>query len=128
MESVTILGATGSIGVNTLNVIRQHSTRYRVFALCANTQVDKLFEQCVEFLPKYAVVRDELLAADLADRLKKQGILDTEVIYGEQGLCFAASALEVDMVMAAIVGAAGLAPTLAAAKAGKKILLAKVEK
>ncbi len=127
MESVTILGATGSIGVNTLNVIRQHSTRYRVFALCANTQVDKLFEQCVEFLPKYAVVRDELLAADLADRLKKQGILDTEVIYGEQGLCFAASALEVDMVMAAIVGAAGLAPTLAAAKAGKKILLANKE-
>jgi len=125
-QNVTILGATGSIGVNTLDVIRRHPDRYRAYALCAHSQVDKLFEQCREFEPAYAVVRDEVLADELALRCRSAG-LSTSVCHGIESLVAMATHAEVDTVMAAIVGAAGLEPTLAAAQAGKKILLANKE-
>lgn len=125
-QNVTILGATGSIGVNTLDVIRRHPDRYRAFALCAHTQIDKLFEQCQEFEPAYAVVRDASLADQLALRCRHAG-LSTSVCHGVEALVAMATHVDVDSVMAAIVGAAGLEPTLAAAQAGKKILLANKE-
>jgi len=125
-QNVTILGATGSIGVNTLDVIRRHPERYRVFALCAHMQVDSLFEQCREFEPEFAVVRDVALADQLLARCRQAG-LSTEVRHGVRALVEMAAHPEVDSVMAAIVGAAGLEPTLAAAQAGKKILLANKE-
>lgn len=125
-ENVTVLGATGSIGVNTLDVIRHHPERYRVFALCAHTRVDKLFDQIREFTPAFAVVRDAALADDLASRCRTAG-LPTAVLHGMQALIEMAAHPEVATVMAAIVGAAGLEPTLAAARAGKKILLANKE-
>jgi 1-deoxy-D-xylulose-5-phosphate reductoisomerase len=125
-ENVTILGATGSIGVNTLDVIRRHPDRYRVFALCAHTQIDKLFEQVREFAPEFAVVRDAALAAELGLRCRNAG-LSTAVRHGIEALVDMAAHPDVATVMAAIVGAAGLEPTLAAARAGKKILLANKE-
>ena len=125
-QNVTVLGATGSIGVNTLDVMRRHPNRYRAFALCAHSQIDKLFEQCREFRPDYAVVRDGALAEDLAGRCRADG-LPTRVLHGMDALCEMAAHPDVDAVMAAIVGAAGLEPTLAAARAGKKILLANKE-
>ncbi len=125
-ENVTVLGATGSIGVNTLDVIRRHPDRYRVFALCAHTQIDKLFEQVREFAPEFAVVRDAALAAELGMRCRNAG-LSTAVRHGIEALVDMAAHPDVATVMAAIVGAAGLEPTLAAARAGKKILLANKE-
>jgi 1-deoxy-D-xylulose-5-phosphate reductoisomerase len=125
-QQLTILGSTGSIGVNTLDVVRRHPRRYRVVALCAHSQVDRLFEQCLEFQPRHAVVGDPLLAGGLAARLTVAGC-PTEVSHGPEALLRMAELPEVDTVMAAIVGAAGLAPTLAAANAGKKILLANKE-
>ena len=126
IQNVTVLGSTGSIGVSTLDVIRRHPDRYRAFALCAHSQVDKLFEQCREFRPRFAVLRDEQLALQLVDRCRAAG-LDTEVRYGVDALIELSSLPEVDSVMAAIVGAAGLEPTLAAAMAGKKLMLANKE-
>ncbi|WP_428825207.1 1-deoxy-D-xylulose-5-phosphate reductoisomerase [Azonexus sp. IMCC34842] len=126
IKNVTILGSTGSIGVSTLDVIRRHPDRYKVFALCAHTQVDKLFEQCLEFLPRFAVLRDARLAGQLAERCR-QARLDIEVRHGVEALIELSALPEVDSVMAAIVGAAGLEPTLAAAKAGKKVMLANKE-
>jgi 1-deoxy-D-xylulose-5-phosphate reductoisomerase len=125
-QNVTVLGATGSIGVNTLDVIRRHPDRYRAFALCAHSQVDKLFEQCREFEPEFAVVRDASLADELALLCRNAG-LSTSVRHGVEALVAMATHADVDSVMAAIVGAAGLEPTLAAAQAGKKILLANKE-
>ena len=126
LQNITVLGATGSIGVSTLDVIRRHPDRYRAFALCAHSQADKLFEQCVEFRPRFAVLRDASLAEKLAERCRSVG-LDTEVRYGVEALIELSSLPEVDAVMAAIVGAAGLEPTLAAARAGKKVMLANKE-
>ena len=126
MQNLTILGSTGSIGVSTLDVIRRHRQRYRVIALCAHQQIDRLFDQCLEFAPLYAVVRDAGLAADLERRLAATACA-TRVEYGSQALVRMAGLPEVDSVMAAIVGAAGLPATLAAAVAGKKILLANKE-
>lgn len=126
IQRLTILGATGSIGTSTLDVIRRHPERFRVVALCAHRQVDRLFEQCLEFAPDYAVVRDETLAAGLAERLAAADC-PTRVEWGPQALVRMAGLPEVDAVMAAIVGAAGLAPTLAAARAGKRIYLANKE-
>ena len=126
IQNVTVLGSTGSIGVSTLDVIRRHPERYRAFALCAHTQVDKLFAQCEEFRPRFAVLRDAALAAQLAERCRLAG-LPTEVRYGVEALVELSSLPEVDSVMAAIVGAAGLEPTMAAAKAGKKLMLANKE-
>ena len=126
VQNIAILGSTGSIGVSTLDVIRLHPQRYRVVALCGHSQVDRLFEQCLEFKPQYAVVRDAVLAGQLAARFLATGC-STRVEHGLEALVRMACLAEVDSVMAAIVGAAGLQPTLAAAKAGKKILLANKE-
>ena len=125
-ENLTILGSTGSIGENTLDVIRRHPERYRIVALCAHKQIDRLFKQCLEFRPSYAVVGDATLAAELRDRLHAESC-STRVESGPGALVQMAELPEVDTVMAAIVGAAGLPPTLAAAVAGKKILLANKE-
>ncbi len=124
-RSVTILGATGSIGLNTLDVIRRHPDRFRVYALTASTSLDSMSALCLEFAPRYAVMANEQSAQALAERLG--GVSDTQVLVGEQGLCQVASDPECDTVMAAIVGAAGLPPTLAAVRAGKRVLLANKE-
>ncbi|MDH5408351.1 MAG: 1-deoxy-D-xylulose-5-phosphate reductoisomerase [Gammaproteobacteria bacterium] len=126
MKSVTILGATGSIGVSTLDVLALHIDQYRVFALTANTQVERLFDQCTKFQPDYAVMFNETAAEQLADKISTAG-LSTQVLSGEDGLTKVAAHEDTDIVMAAIVGAAGLLPTLAAVKKGKRILLANKE-
>lgn len=126
MQHITILGSTGSIGVSTLDVIARHPDRYRVFALTAQHRVEELAAQCARFQPQVAVVGTAQAAQRLQKLLDEQH-LTTEVCYGEQALCDVASAPVCDSVMAAIVGGAGLAPTLAAARAGKKILLANKE-
>lgn len=123
---ITVLGATGSIGVSTLDVVARHPERFGVFALTAHRQVDKLFEQCLQHRPVYAVVDCSEDAQALQVRLGAAGCC-TEVLAGAASLVMVASAPEVDMVMAAIVGAAGLSPTLAAATAGKRVLLANKE-
>jgi len=124
--NITVLGSTGSIGTSTLDVIRRHPDRYRAFALCAHSQIDALFEQCLEFRPVFAVLRDAALAGELSRRCRAAG-LPTEVRYGVDALVELSALPDVDAVMAAIVGAAGLAPTLAAARAGKRVMLANKE-
>ncbi len=126
MEAITILGSTGSIGCSTLDVIGRHPDRYRVYALTAHSQADLLFSQCLEYSPAYAVLSDEQAAVALQERLREAGC-ETEVLAGIAALEKVAAAEPVDTVMAAIVGAAGLLPTLAAARAGKKLLLANKE-
>ncbi len=126
IRHLTILGSTGSIGVSTLDVVARHADRYRVVALTGQRQDDVLFEQCLRFKPRYAVLLDEAAATRLASKVKQAG-LETEVLQGAAALERVAALPEVDTVMAAIVGAAGLNPTLAAARAGKKILLANKE-
>ena len=123
---ITVLGATGSIGVSTLDVVARHPERYGVFALTAHRQVDKLFEQCVRHRPAYAVL-DRVEDAQRLQALLDGAACCTEVLAGADSLVAVASAPEVDMVMAAIVGAAGLVPTLAAARCGKRVLLANKE-
>ena len=125
-QNITVLGSTGSIGVSTLDVIRRHPERYRAFALCAHSQIDKLFAQCLEFKPQFAVMRDAPLASALAERCRAAG-LSTEVRHGVESLIELSALPEVDAVIAAIVGAAGLEPTLAAARAGKRVMLANKE-
>ncbi|MEN9848477.1 MAG: hypothetical protein RL368_1217 [Pseudomonadota bacterium] len=125
MIRVCILGATGSIGVSTLDVIKQHAHQFKVVALTANQDVERLFQQCVEFLPRYAVMADATAAEQLAARLAHFD--EITVLSGVEGLKHVASLPEVDTVMAAIVGGAGLLPTLAAAQAGKRVLLANKE-
>jgi 1-deoxy-D-xylulose-5-phosphate reductoisomerase len=126
MKNLTILGSTGTIGINTLDVVGRHPDRFRVVALTGHTQLERLLEQCQRFRPAYAVVLDEPAADELGRRVKAAG-LDTEVLHGVEALEQVSSLPEVDTVMAAIVGAAGLRPALAAAKAGKHILLANKE-
>lgn len=126
VQQICVLGATGSIGSSALDVIARHPDLYQVYALSAYSRMEKLAQLCVQFKPVYAVVADEQSAQQLQQQLHEQG-LTTEVLYGEHGLCQIASAPAVDAVMAAIVGAAGLVPTLAAVKAGKKVLLANKE-
>ncbi|OYY95961.1 MAG: 1-deoxy-D-xylulose-5-phosphate reductoisomerase [Hydrogenophilales bacterium 28-61-23] len=124
LHSLTILGATGTIGVNTLDVVARHPEKFRVVALTGQNQIEKLAEQCLRFHPRYAVVLD----ADKAQAL--EALLagtDTEILVGIEALEFVSSLPEVDSVMAAIVGAAGLRPALAAARAGKRVLLANKE-
>lgn len=126
MQTVTVLGATGSIGCNTLDVIGRHPEKYRLFAITGYGQLELLMEQAQQYAPRYVVVADEALyekACELAQQYK----VDAEVLCGSQALQDVASAPEVDAVMAAIVGAAGLLPTLAAVKAGKRVLLANKE-
>lgn len=126
MKQVTLLGATGSIGLSTLDVITRHPDRFTVFALTANSQVERLFQQCKDFKPRYAVIVDPQAAEELSKKLQQSG-LPTQVLSGVDGLIEVASHSDTDYVMAAIVGAAGLQPTLAAARAGKRILLANKE-
>lgn len=126
VKRVAILGSTGSIGVNTLDVIRAHPDRFKVLALTAAKQIDRLAEQCIEFKPTIAVVADADGAAQLTHRLQAKKI-DTQVLYGPQALVSAVTESGCDTVMAAIVGAAGLVPALAAAQAGKRVLLANKE-
>lgn len=123
---VAVLGSTGSIGISTLDVLRRHPDRYRVAALTAHTNVSRLLEQCMAHRPAFAVVSTATHAQRLSADLSAAGCA-TQVLCGEQALCDVASHSEVDTVMAGIVGAAGLAPSLAAAHAGKRILLANKE-
>jgi 1-deoxy-D-xylulose-5-phosphate reductoisomerase len=123
---LTVLGATGSIGVSTLDVVARHPERFTIVALTGNHRVDTLFEQCLRHRPRYAVVGQEEQASALQRRLHAAG-LETEALAGPAALEFVAQLPEVDTVMAAIVGAAGLKPTLAAVRAGKKVLLANKE-
>ncbi|MBV8380152.1 MAG: 1-deoxy-D-xylulose-5-phosphate reductoisomerase [Paucibacter sp.] len=126
LQKICVLGSTGSIGTNTLDVIARHSERYEVFALSAMSRVDELLSQCVQWRPRFAALPDASLAARLRAGLKEQGI-PTEVLDGPAALAEIAAHPEVDAVMAAIVGAAGLAPAIAAARAGKRLLLANKE-
>jgi len=126
IQQVTILGATGTIGTQTLDVISQHQERFKVFALTASTNVNGLFELCLIHKPRYAVMLSSEAASALSSQLKQAG-LATEVLQGEDALSDVASHQDVDVVMAAIVGAAGLHPAMAAARAGKRILLANKE-
>ena len=126
MKRLCVLGSTGSIGVSTLDVAGRHPDRYEVVALTANSNLERLHEQCQRFKPAYAVMIDAEPAAELRKRLAAEGIR-TEVLSGVQALEDVCVLPEVDSVMAAIVGAAGLLPTLAAARAGKTVLLANKE-
>lgn len=126
MQYLTVLGSTGSIGRSTLDIVRLHPEQFRIFALTANQDVEQMQADCLQFKPQFAVMADEHAARDLKQRLQATS-LRTQVLAGDKALCFVASHEQVDMVMAAIVGAAGLLPALAAAEQGKKILLANKE-
>ncbi|XXK57782.1 1-deoxy-D-xylulose-5-phosphate reductoisomerase [Porticoccaceae bacterium nBUS_09] len=126
MKQITILGATGSIGISTLDVLDRHSRSYNIFALTGNKKIPLLAEQCAKFNPKYAVVMDAEASGELVNLLT-QNHVSTEVLVGTDALASVSSHEDVDIVMAAIVGSAGLIPTLAAANAGKKVLLANKE-
>ena len=125
-QRVAVLGSTGSIGVNTLDVIARHPDRFEVVALTAATQVDVMLAQCVQFKPRVAVMASAPHARELAEKIKQKG-LTTQVDQAPEAIESVASSGEVDTVMAAIVCAAGLAPCLAAARAGKRLLLANKE-
>jgi 1-deoxy-D-xylulose-5-phosphate reductoisomerase len=125
-QRVCILGATGSVGTSTLDVLGRHPERFEVFALTAHSRIDELRRQCLQWRPRFAAVADEGQARLLREQLKTAG-LRTEVLCGAQALCDLAAHPEVDSVMAAIVGAAGLPPCMAAAHAGKRLLLANKE-
>jgi 1-deoxy-D-xylulose-5-phosphate reductoisomerase len=125
-QRVAVLGSTGSIGVSTLEVIARHPQKFEVFALSASTRVDKLLAQCVQFRPRFAVMVNRVQARSLADNCASLG-LPTQILSGAESLSLMAEHESVDTVMAAIVGAAGLASCLAAARAGKRLLLANKE-
>jgi 1-deoxy-D-xylulose-5-phosphate reductoisomerase len=126
LKMITVLGSTGSIGVSTLDVIARHPERYQVFALTASTRVDLMLEQCIKFRPEFAVMASETHAKALAEKCKAQG-LATHVLSGASSLDFVAAHERTDCVMAAIVGAAGLSSCIAAARVGKRLLLANKE-
>ncbi|MEN8273359.1 1-deoxy-D-xylulose-5-phosphate reductoisomerase [Acinetobacter seifertii] len=125
-QSVCILGVTGSIGQSTLKILSQHPDKYSVFAVSAHSRISELVEICKQFRPKVVVV-PELKIAELKTLFAQQNIQDIDILVGQDGLIDIASHADVDIVMAAIVGAAGLLPTLAAVKAGKRVLLANKE-
>lgn len=127
MKGICILGATGSIGVSTLDVVARHSDQYKVIALTANTNIDALYEQCIAHHPEYVVVVNEEKAELFKAKIKNSDVADINVMSGAKALEFVSTLDNVDSVMAAIVGAAGLLPSLAAAKAGKDVLLANKE-
>lgn len=126
MIGISVLGSTGSIGISTLDVIAQHPERYRAVGLAANRDVEGLFQQCERFQPTVVAMADQASAAELAKRLASIGS-SIEVLAGEAGVIAIAELTDAEMVMAAIVGAAGLTPTLAAVRKGKRILLANKE-
>ena len=125
-QRITVLGSTGSVGVSTLDVVARHPDRFEVFALSAATRVDELLAQCARFSPRFAVMASAGHAAALAQKIK-QSSLETQVLHAQTAIEKIASHEDVDVVMAAIVGAAGLAPCLAAARSGKRLLLANKE-
>lgn len=125
-KGITVLGSSGSIGVSTLDVLACHPERFHVFALTAHTHVERLLAQCLQFRPRYAVMVEPRAAELLASALRDAGS-ETEVLAGVDALSMVASHPQTDYVMAAIVGAAGLLPSLAAARAGKRVLLANKE-
>jgi 1-deoxy-D-xylulose-5-phosphate reductoisomerase len=125
-QQLTILGSTGSIGVNTLDVVARHPEKFQIFALTGARQVELMFSQCLAFKPQFAVMVEREAAQQLAEKIKSAG-LSTQVFNTHQALVDVSSDERVDVVMAAIVGAAGLAPCLAAAKTGKRLLLANKE-
>lgn len=128
MKNICILGSTGSIGMNTLDVIKRHPYKYQVFALSAHSQIERLYQQCLEFKPKLVVLTNTALAQAMHELLQQsEQTHKIELLIGSEQLDTIASATEVDYVMAAIVGAAGLSSSLAAAKAGKRIMLANKE-
>jgi len=127
MKSICLLGSTGSIGLSTLDVLRLNQDRYSVVALTANKNIERLLEQCIEFKPAYVVVVDQDLAEVFNKKIEQSEAADTTVLSGIEALEFVAQLPEVDIVVAAIVGAAGLLSTLTAAKAGKRLLLANKE-
>ncbi|KOO11488.1 1-deoxy-D-xylulose 5-phosphate reductoisomerase, partial [Vibrio xuii] len=126
MRKLTILGATGSIGASTFKVIEQNPEQFSVVALAAGSNVEKMRQLCQKWQPKYAVMACDSAALQLKQQLS-QLKLNTEVLSGVEAMCQVSSTDEVDTVMAAIVGAAGLLPTMAAVKAGKRVLLANKE-
>ena len=126
VRNITILGSTGSVGISTLDVVARHPNRYQVIALTANKSTDKMLEQCRIFRPRYAVMLDPVSAENLRAEVCTAGI-NTEILCGVESLEKVASLPEVDIVMAAIVGAAGIRPTFAAALTGKYVLLANKE-
>ncbi|MBI5612131.1 MAG: 1-deoxy-D-xylulose-5-phosphate reductoisomerase [Gammaproteobacteria bacterium] len=126
MRGVSLLGSTGSIGESALDVLARHPQRYRVLALSGNTRVDALFEQCRRYRPAYAAMYDAASAARLAERVRATG-LGIEVLSGPEGLAHIASLPQADIVLAGMVGAVGLLPTLAAVRAGKRVLFANKE-
>lgn len=127
MQNIAIFGATGSIGGSTLDVLSHYKDRYRVFALTANSRVEELVRLCESHHPRIALVADESKKEELASALKTRGLTDIEVWAGESDLVRLAALPEVDVAVLAIVGAAGLAPTFSAARAGKRLLLANKE-
>ncbi len=127
MQNIAIFGATGSIGGSTLDVLSHYKDRYRVFALTANSRVEELVRLCESHHPRIALVADESKKDELASALKIRGLTDIEVWAGESDLVRLAALPEVDVAVLAIVGAAGLAPTFSAARAGKRLLLANKE-
>ncbi|EFM96983.1 putative 1-deoxy-D-xylulose 5-phosphate reductoisomerase [Actinobacillus pleuropneumoniae] len=126
MKKLVILGSTGSIGKSTLSVVEQNKTEYEVFGLVGGKNVELMAAQCLLFQPKFAALDDENAAKALEEQLRQLNV-KTEVLSGQKAICELSAHPEVDMVMAAIVGAAGLLPTLSAVKAGKKVLLANKE-
>lgn len=126
MQRITVLGATGSIGSSTLKVVAANPEKFEVTALAAHTNIEKMIALCVDWQPAYAAMANRASAQQLRHALRERGI-GTEVLAGEDSLCHLAALPEVDMVMAAVVGAAGLSSTMAAVKAGKRVLLANKE-
>ncbi len=126
LQRITVLGSTGSIGVNTLDVVSRHAASFEVFALSASTNVDLMLAQCLQFKPQFAAMAQESAGRALEAKLKENNA-DVTVIWSHDALNIIASHASVDVVMAAIVGAAGLAPSIAAARAGKRLLLANKE-
>ncbi|MDX7991921.1 1-deoxy-D-xylulose-5-phosphate reductoisomerase [Xenorhabdus littoralis] len=126
MKRLTILGSTGSIGKSTLSVVRNNPAKFRVIALVAGKNIEVMAQQCLEFHPQYAAMADEPSAKALRQLLQEQGS-QTEVLFGKEAICDLAALDEVDQVMSAIVGVAGLLPTLAAIRKGKQVLLANKE-
>ncbi len=126
MQKITLLGATGSIGTSTLDIISNHIDKYQLFAACANSDVEGLFKICLDWEPRFAVMADIVAAEQLLSKVKAAGF-STEVLGGEEGLVKVSEHPDVDCVVAAVVGAAGLVPTIAAARAGKRLCLANKE-
>lgn len=127
MKGLCVLGATGSIGVSTLDVVARHPDLYKVVALTANNNIEDLYHQCAQHRPEYVVIVDEVKAEQFRQQITQSDLSDIKVLAGAESLQTVAALDQVDSVMAAIVGGAGLLPTLAAAKAGKTILLANKE-